>query len=234
MKPKVIFIHPLKTGGTSVRYMLLHEYGSDRIAPVPMGDAFGKQDEDYLTMGGYPLQVQERITAERVVGYDVVMSHYDWGIVDKLPDWDVITILRDPVEQIRSLYEYMIARPHLFEGAIWMNRAGFTRWMQSEYAVPYLNNQTAFLSGHHVRSPYAAIDNLRNERVCFGLLEQFHETVWRWNARFGWSMTVEHRNKSRPSVSIDAETRALVENLQCQDMLLWETATAIFNERTEA
>ena len=232
MKPKVIFIHPLKTGGTSVRYMLLNEYGFERVMPVPMGDAFGKQDEAYPVMRGYPLQVQKTITPETVAGYDVVMSHYDWGIVNRLPGWQVITILRDPVEQIRSLYQYMVDRPHLFPDAAHMSALGFAYWVQSKYGRPFLNNQTAFLSSHQQRDYVTAVRNLQDERVSFGLLERFEETVQRWNRRFGWSMTVEHRNKTDRPYVMDTNTRTLVQGLQKDDMMLWTEATRKFGENS--
>lgn len=88
---KVIFLHILKCGGTSMRYALLEQYGYENVAPVPIGAASADYAYPYLR-GVDPLQYQATITSDKIEGYSVVMSHYDWGIVDRLPSWDVITL----------------------------------------------------------------------------------------------------------------------------------------------
>jgi hypothetical protein len=223
MLPRVIFLHGMKSGGTSLRYMLLDEFGYDAIAPVPMGAS--QTEVDYPTLRGVdPLQYQMQMREQDVSCYRVVMSHYDWRIVNRLPGWGVITLLRHPVEQIVSLYQFMLSARD-FE-AFRFTAPPFLEWVQGEGKV-FLNGQTRLLSGHGRESVHVAMTNLTNPRLSFGLLEHFEESVARWNERFGWSLVVEHRNKSE-KIALSDEAIKLVEWLQSDDMKLYDVACEIF------
>jgi len=225
-KPKVIFLHGLKTGGTSLRYMLLDEYGADRVSPVPMGES--QKEVDYPVLRGVnPLVYQDTVTPEKVAEYDVVMSHYDWQIVDRLPGWQVITLLRHPVEQIRSLYTFMLGAKD-FE-LFGFSAPPFMAWVRGE-GSKFLNSQTRMLSGHGCYSLDAAMRNLQDERLSFGILELFGESVQRWNERFGWSMRVQHRNESAAIVELSESDQVEVELLQADDMQLYTDALWKFCE----
>lgn len=227
MKPRVIFLHGLKTGGTSLRYMLLDEYGIERIAPVPIGDSIGEQTYPVLR-GVNPLQYQRGVTTLMMSPYDVVMSHYDWEIVERLPGWEVITLLRHPVEQIRSLYQFMWQSPDF---PTFQDTAGpFMEWVRGE-GSKFLNSQTRLLSGHGCTSLDAAMRNLQCDRLSFGILELFGESVRRWNERFGWSMRVQHRNESEAVVQLSEREQVEVEFLQADDMQLYTDALWKFDER---
>lgn len=224
MKPRVIFLHGMKSGGTSLRYMLLDEYGYDAIAPVPMGKS--QLEVEYPVLRGVdPLKYQHTIDAHQMMRYQVVMSHYDWQIVKRLPGWDVITLLRHPVAQIVSLYNFLM-------GAADFSNFKFTAppfmdWVQGEGKV-YLNGQTRLLSGHGQSNLGAALNNLKDARMRFGILENFGESVAHWNEQYGWSMTVEHRNESVHRIPMTDAVYGAVSLLQHQDMILYETAMEMF------
>lgn len=227
-KPKIIFIHPLKTGGTSLRYMLLKEYGAAQIYPVPIGDA--KEDVPYPALPKVnPLFWQLTVNEAMVKDFAVVMGHFGWHITTRLPERQIITMLRHPVRQIVSLYNFMAQSPNFTQLHPMLREMGFEAWVQSEMARPYLNNQTTYLSGHNKCNLAVALKNLEDGRLSFGILEHFAESIARWNTKFGWSMVVEHQNKSEGK-PISADALQMVEGLQYDDMVLYEAALELFGK----
>lgn len=225
---KVIFVHILKCGGTSLRYMLLDELGYIAIAPVPVGEARG--DYEYPYTNDDPLVYQQSITPAMVELYSVVMSHYDIRIANRLPEWDVITMLRNPVHQLHSLYKFIQHLPQLREMHPDHQSMSFKDWLLSDKCKPYLNTQTRYLSGHGTESLEIALAWLDSPRMHFGILEKYSESVRRWNDKFGWSMSVEHLNKivERP---ITEEEYDIAESLQTNDMKLYAKASYLFNPK---
>lgn len=229
-KPKIIFIHILKCGGTSMLHMLFDEYGVSEFHPVPLSTSLKKVEYPALR-GVSALEWQNQINVNTAYHYGVIAGHYDWGLAKRLTQWTVVTLLRHPVEQIRSLYQFMLAnRDALGEIVDWMREVGFVKWVQSQHAQTYLNAQTTYLSGHHVRDLNLAKQNLHSERVVFGILEYFEESILRWNKHFGWDMTMQHRNSASNVLELDDDTRAMVERLQQQDMVLYQSACDAFNK----
>jgi hypothetical protein len=221
-KPHIIFLHGLKTGGTSLRYMLLDEYGYEQVAPVPIGFSRGRHDYPVLKLVD-PLEYQLLIKPEDVTRYQVVMSHYDWRIVERLPDWRVITMLRHPVNQIKSLYQYMVRSEDFPD----FNPPPFMDWVRGAGQV-YLNGQIKTLAGHHTSDLKIALRNLEDSRLSFGILEKFEASVWRWNRQFGWSMDIEHRNQAEKHIKLTALEFAEVAEFQRGDMQLYARAVELF------
>lgn len=222
--PRVIFIHAMKTGGTSLQHMLVEQYGPELIFPVPVGNGVGRAG--IPSTKGFPSLVQHHINPRAVAPYRVVMGHFDWNIVRRLPGWEVVTLVRHPVEQICSLYQYMVANDSLFPQAPAMRRDGIEKWVLGEGAV-LLNNQTACFSGHR-GDANLAIQNLRG--ASFGLLERFDESVERWNRRFGWNLQVQRRNVSQNPIEVTPPLRDFLTSLQAKDMRVYEEAKRMFEE----
>lgn len=230
MKPQVIFLHILKTGGSSLRYMLQEEYGNALIAPVPVGKATNRLG--YPTVKGInPLIYQATITPEMVKDYSVVMSHYDWRITERLPEWQVITMFRHPVEQLYSTFRFMKWNHDLQIIHQDMQYMTFFEWMENGTAQSHLNTQTRYLSAHGAESIDEALDNLQNERLHFGVMEYFEESIRRWNKRFGWTMKPRHDNKTPRNRDLSDDEVKLAEHLQRDDMRLYNRAKQMFVER---
>ena len=230
MKPKIIFLHILKCGGTSMRYMLLQQFGYDKIAPVPVGVASGEWGYPY-TRGVNPLEFQGKITPGMVEQYDVVMSHYDWRIIERLPEHHVISLFRHPIAQLYSLYKFMRRNSDLKRMHPEMQSMGFRRWLESDSVKPLLNTQTRYMSGHGCENLDSALQNLNNRRLTFGLVEYFAESVALFNLTFGWSLRMRHDNATHGELDLDTETYDMACELQADDMVLYEVARELFLER---
>lgn len=230
---QIIFLHILKCGGTSLRHMLLEQFGYHQIATVPVGLSPTPREYPYMRDID-PLIYQQTITPEMVNQYSVVMGHYDWRIVDRLPERKVITMFRHPVGQLYSLFRYMKRIPKLIEMHPEMQSMSFREWLESDYSKPYLNTQTRYLSGHGVESLNTALVNLRDERLNFGLVECFPDSVRLFNQAFNWSLVERHENTDRHHLVPPMLGRAdydLAKELQAYDMALYRAACELFGER---
>jgi hypothetical protein len=229
---QIIFLHILKCGGTSLRHMLLEQYGYDAIAPVPVGLSPTSRNYPYMQQID-PLVYQEMITPEMVTQYSVVMGHYDWRIVDRLPDRQIITLFRHPVSQLYSLFRFMKRMPTLVAMHPEMQPMTFYNWLTSEYSKPYLNTQTRYLSGHGIENLDTAMRNLTDERLTFGLVDRFEESTILFNRCFNWSLVERHENTDRHHLAKAwmAADYELAESLQNDDMVLYQAACELFEER---
>lgn len=228
MKPNIIFIHILKCGGTSLRHMLLDEYGYDAIAPVPLGGATGDFAYPHLH-GVFPLQHQSTITPKAVKDYQVVMSHYDIQIASRLPEWHIMTMLRHPVEQLYSLFRFMKRNPDLKKMHSDIQHMGFEEWVCSNAAKPYFNTQTKYLSSHNQPTVHIAISWLLHGRLIYGILERFDESIALFNESFGWAMNSQHLNKAPSRTALSQDTMRMAEEYQRDDMELYRIACELFD-----
>lgn len=93
MHPKILFDHIPKCAGSSVRGLLERGFGPDRVAPFIQ----------WLSVGN----------ASRLFSrYDVITGHFSGPILIDLP-FPVrrLTVVRDPVDRILSLYHYLQQAP---------------------------------------------------------------------------------------------------------------------------
>jgi hypothetical protein len=222
-KQKILFLHGIKTGGTSLRYMLFKEYGYARTAPVPVLDFEAKQAYP-IVAGRAPLQYGWELKAEDVAGYDLVMGHYDWEVADKLPERAVVCMLRHPVRQLVSVYTFMLSSPDFPD----FNPPPFMEWVQTPDGQKFLNGQVKTFSSHRKPNLEVALKNLEDNRLALGIMEFFDLSVRRWNDHFGWSMQVEHRNKSSRQVELSEDEARFVGELQAEDMQLVQKGLELF------
>lgn len=230
---QIIFLHILKCGGTSLRHMLLEQFGYEQIAPVPVGLSPTPREYPYMRDID-PLVYQTTITPEMVSRFDVVMGHYDWRIVDRLPERKVITMFRHPVGQLYSLFRYMKRQPTLAKMHPEIQPMSFYEWLTSEHSKPYLNTQTRYMSGHGQEHIGHALHNLKSNRLAFGLVERFDESVALFNRVFNWSMQSRRDNAAPAKFKKDLfkpEMLKLIESFQAPDMVLYRAACELFEER---
>jgi hypothetical protein len=93
--PPVIFLHNLKAGGTTFREILIRQYGARAV----------------YTVGGRHRTTGDlrRIRSLDVDKVRVIQGHIPFGVHELLRrESTYVTLLRDPVERIVSLYRFIL------------------------------------------------------------------------------------------------------------------------------
>jgi hypothetical protein len=218
----LVFVHIPKAAGSTLRAILRRQFSREETYEVPPGAAFD-------------------LTAEQREPIRLLMGHVPYGAHELLPvRSDSITMLRDPIDRVASLYYYSLGRQNALRDFIGgMSLAEFGR---SEHAQ-VRNDQTRLLSGLPDGAPDAvrletAKENLRSRFAAFGLHNRFDESVLLFARRFAWRSVyyrMQNVTPERPSLrEIDPDALHAIEQQNRLDRQLYTFACELFDERVAA
>lgn len=227
-----LFIHIMKTAGTSFRTMLEDHLGG-AVYPA-------KEELDQLQDGFYlrPPEFVEQLADGRLDLADrrVVCGHYSAAFVELLPGaWRTATVLREPVSRTLSMISHHHRRRrHKFD---FRSRLPVAEYLDDRDFVEcnILNYQTKiFAAGptDNVNRPYsvdAAAFERAKERLdatdFVGLTEEFGESVRMFERMSGMALGSEvlHTGKSPRYSASDADI-ARIHDLVGYDIELYERA----------
>jgi hypothetical protein len=100
---KMIFVHVMKSAGTTMRSALLRIYGEKLLYDrLYKRELYKNRDHDtkhfvILDNQRYP---------DRYKKYDAIIGHFKWDKYEHL-NWPLVTFLRDPVDRMVSAYYYL-------------------------------------------------------------------------------------------------------------------------------
>ena len=196
-----IYIHIQKTGGTTLRSILRHQY-----------------DRRYGGNELYNLEDIEKHFGQLITKdgrRKVVSGHMAFGAHQRVEgDTRYITMLRNPVERVLSYYYYLIERGNKSCRYIKENEldvAGYVRDGLCWQGIPHTNNlQTRLLSGAGNTVPIGecteemleqAKQNVEERFAVVGFTEAFDTSILLMRRELGWGLpTYWYQNKtsSRP------------------------------------
>lgn len=183
----LIFLHMMKAAGTTLRTIIARQYPPRVMHVVERADLFCK----------LPEQSRARIR--------VLQGHMPFGLHQHLSvPADYITVLRDPVDRLISLY-YWAQTPR--GGELYEKIRGMSLLDFADSGLPLtLNQQTRFISGltkdHSAKALETARNNLLVHFAAFGLSERFDESLILFKWRLGWEnifYAKQNVTKGRPS-----------------------------------
>ncbi|WP_293178983.1 MULTISPECIES: sulfotransferase family 2 domain-containing protein [unclassified Microcoleus] len=220
-KNRLLFIHLPKTGGST-----MHEIIKNYIF---------QGDNDYLSVGNQEQVKQfQGLNFEQVSPYKVIAGHINFTIAksklgESIRQFFTFTILRNPVSQSISLYQYILQTPkHKQHSKV--KEISFEEFIDSNYYTP--NIQCKLISNQH--SWKASLEILKNDFDCFGTLENFDRIVAEVCRHFGKTVpSYEILNKSHKIVHQQAINYSLFEKILSrneQDVKLYTIVKAIEEE----
>jgi hypothetical protein len=217
----VIFIHIPKAAGRTIRSIVTRQYAPGEILPIE-----GQLGEPHIP----PLEDTRR--ARMVIG----LVHY--GFHQQLPSPSTyLTLLREPVSRVLSLYRYIIAnqRHHLHE---WVASKGLIGFVSSDVDTHEVENgQTRQIAGITERSSLdpsslaRAKQHLEESFTAVGLVERFDESIMLFKRRLGWRLPFYVRKNvtGTPATRATDEALEIIRSRNTLDIQLYEFGRDLFD-----
>ena len=232
-QPLVIFLHHMKTGGTTLRRIIRRQYPPGAALSV-VHRHFDFSSDQFDRVGA---AVRERDVR-------LVQGHIPFGLHER---WQVdatyVTLLREPVDRVVSLYYYMLQQ-HQADFLQDGRPIGLERFIKSERAIAMEvdNAQTRRLSGLNPEFGRCsremldrAREHLHRHFSVVGVTEQFDQTLILLQKTFGWRYPLYTRDnvtRSREKKEALAPgTIELVERYNELDRELYDEARAMLADQ---
>jgi galactose-3-O-sulfotransferase len=211
---QVIFMHLSKTAGTTLRQIILAQYGSDAVRHV---DGCSPSE---------PAEHVRRLPASERDGIRAFVGHMAFGLHRVLSGPSTyVTLVRDPVERLISHYHYSLSDVTApLHGEVVSKGMTLKDYVErSEAAWEFNDGQTRLLGCDMLRWPCAsstdllerAKRNIEERFAVVGTTERFDESVLLMRRALGWdwplyrSAKVAHDRPRKEDVTDDA-LRAIV------------------------
>ncbi|SEN12150.1 sulfotransferase family 2 domain-containing protein [Lihuaxuella thermophila] len=230
----IIFPHIVKTGGSTLQSILMNEYKSDTLLLYHNPPDQVLKDKNGIIE---KIRKQQR-NLKAIIGH-FSFDLYFWHVGESiLSDFKLskpvryITMLRDPVDRIISLFYYLKSfHPDP------MFKQNFEDFIFNR-PLELKNIQTLTLTGRGMVSLEMAKKNLDTHFEVAGITEMFNESVFLMKKAFGWKlMSYEKKNITTKRPSRDDLPRDVIKKIQKDDYLdieLYNYAKEILEKKIDS
>ncbi len=215
----VLFLHVPKAGGTTLGEYVYNQCRAPRDQDEGLLNAgvlfvpYGFFKEPGLEVPDYIRPMLGRGDLRAVVG------HFWFGLHEHVErPWTYVTLLRDPVERVVSLYHYLKLEERMsleeFAASPPFREADNDQVRRIAGADPEIGGCTEATLA-------AAKDNLRRHFAVVGVTERFDETLVLLNRRLGWTREVASypRNVNPARGPTDSLPRSTVDAIRARNEL---------------
>ncbi len=231
MNKLIIFTHIPKTSGTSFMRTVV--------------------EPNILSSSIYRYRRISDFIHDNLKQYTVVAGHVPYGLhhfTNRKVEY--ITFLRDPIDRAVSFYYFIKAADKNIYKHPLRDYADSVTLKEFYENRKFQNQQTRFIAGFFSDRLYpivshttlekqilkSAINNLKNNYTCFGILEEFEKSNAIFQKKFGWKKTVkvapQKRTGKRPKISeLDHETLQSLRQNNSLDLQLYEFACKHFDDQ---
>ena len=216
---RVFYIHIPKTAGTTMSEIMYTHYVSGEVFTCP---SVGDTDSVFVSL--LESDQQRKNLIKLVTGH----IQFGWHRVFGEDEFTYVTLLRDPVDRVMSLYYSArasgIPRHYLWEGT---QGVSLGEWVKNRVTPETFNWQTYMIAGVHSELELAKQNLLRHFSVV-GFTDQFDLALARIAQLLGWDVPVYKSlnvTPNRPLLQdISDEDRTIVEAHNLLDIELYQFA----------
>lgn len=237
----ILFLHILKTAGTTLRKEIIEK----NYTPEEIGNYYGCMPNDLeMKMKNLPYEKQIKIGC----------GHFDTGVSNYMTEpFTFITLLRDPVDRVISLFYYLrkLGRPYL-------DHLSIEDFLTSDiHYIPrlFFNSQTMDLAAEQpgIDKPCLIIGRIKDttpqknppdlekakEQVekhfsVVGITEMFNESIFLMKKQFGWtdiSYTRKNINEHPNKDQLPEHVLELIQEKNQLDIELYQWAKKRLEEQ---
>lgn len=239
-RPTIIFLHIGKTAGASLRRILRRQFRHREVLeflpPLPEPGRLRREGA---------LDAFAEIPEDRRRNARLVMGHATYGIHELIPRPSTyVTMLRDPVALVISLYRYVLRTPkHVLHHDVVARDLSLEDFVTSGLSVEVDNSQTRAIAGD-TSTPFGGVDDAMLDRAkahleerfaVVGLTERFDESLLLMRRAFGWARVYYVATNIAPDASPPAPaTVELIRERNRFDAALHAWAAERFDETIAA
>lgn len=252
--PRVFLVHIMKTAGTTLNALLEQYYPLDRVPPITTGRLLSEYAQSH------DLRRVDCPATEIFNNYDCHCAHTNFMAV--MPsDFRMITVLRDPVARLRSLFKHWQhftddeinrspapptvndlkrrSRTMTLEQFLTLDETPIHRNFDNGMAKTLVENFPEARHNHLsddelVREACRTIDSL----ACVGLTERFNDSLDLLCYRLGWPpvpvvQSLNVRASHKPAASLDSLPEIIRRHVWL-DQSVYEYGRRLFERQHEA
>lgn len=233
-----IFIHVTKTAGSTLELIFFDQYGFENV--------FRFSNERYLH--AHEVKELKKKSGNRFENLSIT-GEIDGGIIKDInyPN-PVITLLRNPIKRLVSLYAFVTNNPNDYQPYKAYSKASFKEFLDDYLrhetsncfvrtfsGVDYLQADT-IIPNLEQRHLSAAKSFLKREDVFFGLVEYFDLSIIYFMKELGWKTPVYSKAINRGSKTykpITTEHLEYARELNKLDLELFDWADKFFRNKVK-
>jgi len=242
----VIFLHLLRTAGTTLRTILSQQYDCCQQITFDPTDWGIKQREGYKLFSQLPEASRQKAR--------LLMGHLNFGFHEALPQpSQYITLLRNPLNRIVSYYYHTLSRtPDKMKNSYtekictlkeYVTGLSKPNRLSDNYMTKILASSKGTLPegkfGYSKRNCLELAKENLHHYFIVGLTEQFDESLILFKRHLGWSRQPFYfkRNKAKKSAKWDnpgEDLKEIIAYYNPLDFELYEYAQKLFKKQIEA
>ncbi|WP_179374549.1 sulfotransferase family 2 domain-containing protein [Winogradskyella wichelsiae] len=222
MKP-FIFLHIPKNGGTTLHSIIEKNYNSQEVFSIKVVNEKSTEPEFKA------LPNKDAIS--------VLKGHMTYGLHNNFSkQMKYVTLLRNPIDRISSYYHFVKALPHnRHYDRIHSNNLSLREFVESTPDGEFNNGQTHLIAGDHGNGDYVlqlALENIKNEFLFVGLVEQYDESLILLKQTLDWPEMPAYRikNNGKKKKLLSEEDIDIIKKYNALDFKLYETIQTEFEK----